>query len=49
LHVRWVERFEQVTKAPLVEGYGLTEAAPVVCFQPLRASGFRAASASRRR
>ena len=35
MHHAVVERFEAVTKAPLVEGYGLTESSPVVCFQPL--------------
>ncbi len=35
MHHAVVERFEQVTSAPLAEGYGLTECAPVVCFQPL--------------
>jgi long-chain acyl-CoA synthetase len=35
MHHAVVERFESVTKAPLVEGYGLTESSPVVCFQPL--------------
>ena len=35
MHGSVVERFEAMTGAPLVEGYGLTESSPVVCFQPL--------------
>jgi long-chain acyl-CoA synthetase len=35
MHHAVVERFEQITGAPLAEGYGLTESSPVVCFQPL--------------
>jgi long-chain acyl-CoA synthetase len=35
MHSAVVARWEQVTSAPLVEGYGLTESSPVVCFQPL--------------
>ena len=37
MHHAVVARWEAVTKAPLVEGYGLTESSPVACFQPLSA------------
>jgi long-chain acyl-CoA synthetase len=35
MHKSVVLRWEQMTGARLLEGYGLTEAAPLVCFQPI--------------
>jgi long-chain acyl-CoA synthetase len=35
MHNAVVKRWEAVTRAPLAEGYGLTESSPLVCFQPL--------------
>jgi long-chain acyl-CoA synthetase len=34
------ERWQQVMGVPLIEGYGLTEAAPIVCANPLEAKAF---------
>ena len=34
------ERWQQVMGVPLIEGYGLTEAAPIVCANPLEARTF---------
>jgi long-chain acyl-CoA synthetase len=36
MHSAVVKRWEEVTGAPLAEGYGLTESSPMVCFQPLK-------------
>ncbi len=37
LHATVAERWEKAINCPLVEGYGLTESSPVLCFNPLTA------------
>ena len=40
LHPVVAERWQKLMGVPLIEGYGLTEAAPIVCANPLDIAGF---------
>lgn len=43
LHPEVAERWQALMGVPLIEGYGLTEAAPIVCANPMNITGFTGA------
>lgn len=43
LHPAVAERWQALMGVPLIEGYGLTEAAPIVCANPMNIAGFTGA------
>ncbi len=43
LHPVVAERWQKLMGVPLIEGYGLTEAAPIVCANPMDIAGFTGA------
>ena len=43
LHPAVAERWQALMGVPLIEGYGLTEAAPIVCANPMNITGFTGA------